>query len=86
MAYKRPDQGEKYRIKVKGTLAAGSLDWFSGLAITPLEDGGTLLVGWFPDQPALRGLLDQLWNLNFTIQSLEQIETENQHDASRGRR
>jgi hypothetical protein len=36
------------------------------------EHGETLLMGWFADQAALRGLLDHLWNLNFTILGIEQ--------------
>ena len=52
----------------------GSMDWFTGLKVTQLEDDGTLFAGWFPDQSALRGFVEQLWNLNLTIQSFEQIE------------
>jgi hypothetical protein len=63
-----------YRIKVKETVDTDATDWFSGLTVTPLKDGGTLLTGPFPDQPALRGLLDQLWNLNFTVLSVDRIE------------
>lgn len=78
MENKNSGRGNNYSIRVKETVVPSSLDWFSDLTVTPLEDGGTLLVGWFPDQPALRGLFEYLWNLNFTIQSLEQIETGNQ--------
>jgi hypothetical protein len=42
-----------------------------------MEDGKTLLVGPFVDQSALRGLLNQLWNLNITVISVDKIENEN---------
>ncbi len=63
-----------YRIKIKGELDRSDTDWFGGITIVPREHGETLLVGPFVDQAALRGLLDHLWNLNFTILSVERIE------------
>lgn len=69
-------QGNLYRIKVRETLDAADTEWFGGLTVTPLEDGGTLLTGPFPDQSALRGFLTQLWNLNFTVDSVEKIGNE----------
>jgi hypothetical protein len=35
------------------------------------------LIGSYPDQAALRGLLEQLWNLNITVISVDKIENEN---------
>jgi hypothetical protein len=69
-------QSNQYRIKVREALDAAVTEWFGGLTITPLEDGATLLTGPFPDQPALRGFLTQLWNLNFTVVSVEKIGNE----------
>ncbi len=65
-----------YHIKVKGTLLRPIAEMFSDIMITPKDNSETLFVGEFVDQPALRGFLDQLWNLNFTILSLERIEDE----------
>ena len=65
--------GNLYRIKVKEILDPNFTVWFGGMTVTPLEDGGTLLMGSFPDQPALRGFLDRLWNLNFTVVSVEKV-------------
>ena len=67
-------QASFYHIQVKETIARSSLELFEGLEIDLIENDGTLLSGWFPDQPALRGLLEYLWNLNVTIQSVEQIK------------
>ena len=74
----KSNQGNKYRIRIKETLNKPALDWFNGVDIFQAETGETLLIARFPDQPALRGFLDQLWNLNFTILSLEWLEDKNE--------
>jgi hypothetical protein len=66
MESREPSQGNTYRIRVKGTLGQYATDWFGDLTITLLQNGETMLVGRFTDQSTLRGLLDQLWDLNFT--------------------
>jgi hypothetical protein len=65
-----------YRIRIKGSLKYAIADWLEDITVTPQENGETLLTGNFADQSALRGLLDQLWNLNFTILSVERIPNE----------
>jgi hypothetical protein len=77
MNFNEQDSPSTYRIMIKENLEATVTDWFGGLTFTPLENGGTLLTGSFPDQPALRGFLDQLWNLNFTVLSVDRIENQN---------
>lgn len=67
-------QGITYRIRVRETLDRSAIDWFGDIAVIPQENGETLLVGQFTDQSALRGFMDRLWNLNFTILYLERIE------------
>jgi hypothetical protein len=67
------DQGNIYRIRIKGAPDHSITDWFGDITIIPQENGETLLVGRFADQPALRGFLDQLWNLNFTVVSVEKV-------------
>jgi hypothetical protein len=66
-----------YQIRVKGALGPSVIHWFGDITIIPQENGETLLAGPFADQAALRGFLDQLWNLNFTILSVERIGTKN---------
>ena len=73
----KSNQGITYRIRIKETLDKPGLDWFNEIDISPAENGETLLVARFQDQPALRGFLDQLWNLNLTLVSLEQVENRN---------
>ena len=77
MIQNKSNQGSRYRIKLKGVLSSSTTEWFGAISIFPQENGETVLVGWFADQPALRGFLDQLWNLNFTLLSVERIANEN---------
>jgi hypothetical protein len=65
-----------YHIRLKEVLDRSKIDWFGDISITPLENGETLLVGQFADQSALRGFMNQLWNLNFTVLYMERIENE----------
>jgi hypothetical protein len=76
MEPEKKDHGNIYRIRIEGALDRPITDWFGGITVIPQENGETLLEGQFVDQPALRGLLDQLWNLNFTIVSFERLENE----------
>jgi hypothetical protein len=76
MHQQKPGQGNLYYIRLKGILDHPIADWFGDITIIPQENSETLLVGRFTDQPALRGLLDQLWNLNLTVLSVERIENE----------
>jgi len=66
-----------YRIRVKETLTPHFADWLGDLTLLPQENGETILLGSFTDQPALRGFVDQLWNLNITVITVERIENEN---------
>jgi len=81
MESKQINQTNTYCIRVKERLDQHITDCFGDLALTPLEDGKTLLVGPFVDQSALRGLLNQLWNLNITVLSVDKIENENQQES-----
>ena len=65
-----------YRIRIKETLDNTFADWLDNMVIFPQENGETQLICTFPDQPALRGFLDQLWNLNISVISIERVENE----------
>ncbi len=62
-----------YQIRIKGIVNRSITSLLDDMSIMPQDNNETLLVGTFMDQPALRGLLDQLWNLNLTILSVERI-------------
>lgn len=65
-----------YQIRIRERLDFSLAEWMEEITVTPQENGETLLTGEFADQPALRGLLDQLWNLNFTVLSVERLPNE----------
>ena len=77
MNRKTNQEVNSYRIRVKESLDDQFTDWLGSITLSPQENGETLLIGMFCDQPALRGFLDQLWNLNITVISVERIENEN---------
>ena len=58
------------------------MDWFGDLTITLLQNGETMLVGQFTDQSALRGFLDQLWDLNLTVLSVEVVDNQTHRDPN----
>lgn len=72
----KPNLEAPYRITIKENLLIPIPVWLDGIAITSQENGETQLTGIFADQPALRGLLDQLWNLNYTVLYVERIQNE----------
>lgn len=59
-----------YQIRIKGRLNAQWTDWFAGLAITPLENGDTLLTGPVVDQAALYGLLRKVRDVGLPLLSV----------------
>lgn len=77
MEFYESQQPDLYRIRVKETFDRHFCDWLGDATIITQENGETILISSFTDQPALRGFLDQLWNLNITIISVERIENEN---------
>lgn len=67
----RPRQ---YQLRVAGGLSDQWSEWFEGLAITPAENGETLITGWVADQAALYGLLKKLRDLGLPLLSLNPLE------------
>ena len=71
-------QGLVYQIKVRGYLDKRWSDWFADMTITTMcaENGlvVTELTGKIVDQSSLRGQLCKLWDLNYTLISVNQIE------------
>ena len=73
MMKNKGSQGSTYRIKIQGIVNVSSFDWISDIEIFSQENHETVFDAIFVDQPALRGFLDQLWNYNFKILSVERI-------------
>ena len=59
-----------YQIKVLGIVSNSWSDWLGGMTITNTDLNGveiSIISGDFPDQAALRGVLNILWDLNATL-------------------
>lgn len=69
--------GTIYEIQVQGELDQSWKSYFNGLAITSTytaESPTTTLIAPVVDQPALRGLLCKLWDLNLSLISVRRLE------------
>ena len=64
---------EYYEIKIKYHLDQRWSERFAGLKLTHLEGNETLLSGSLPDQAALCGVINALYNLNLALLSVELI-------------
>jgi hypothetical protein len=66
-----------YQIIVKGKIDADWSDWLEGMQLVSKKEANgiqvTLLRGELPDQAALRGLLNRLWDLNLVLISVQQV-------------
>ena len=51
-------------------------DWLGEITILPQQNGKACLIHKLADQAALRGLLDQFWNMNFTVLSVDKVDNE----------
>ena len=69
-----------YQIIVQGCLDPSWSDWFSGMEITNETGKDAHLIttfrGTMADQSTLRGILNQLWDLNLTILSVNRVESQ----------
>jgi hypothetical protein len=65
-----------YRIEVEGRVSPEWSEWLNGLSIKLLNEQPPLteLRGVLVDQARLRGILNNLWDLNLAVISLERLE------------
>jgi hypothetical protein len=70
-----PGQPKIYQIRIKGHLGSQWTDWFGGLALSPQENGDTLLTGPVVDQAALHGLLKKVRDLGMPLVSVCPLRT-----------
>jgi len=70
----------RYEIRVQGHLAARRLACFE-VSITQHPDGETSLVGVFPDQSALYGLLNHLRNLGVSLLAVNRVAETNGQES-----
>jgi hypothetical protein len=67
------DQTGLYEIQVLGILDESWSGWFGGMIIT-VEKDVTTMSGSVPDQTALRGILDRIWDLNLALISVRRTD------------
>ena len=79
-----PDHPTIYEIRLKGQLDQQWTDWFSGLAITPEDNGDTLLSGPVVDQAALHGLLRKVRDLGMPLLSISPRDHQSSGDHHKG--
>ena len=75
-----------YRIRVVGQVDPRLSGSVGGMQITKSGDSSghveTLLIGRVPDQAALAGVLNTLYEMHLPVKSLECLEAENQDEGS----
>jgi hypothetical protein len=76
MHQKRIELSYTYQIRFKDALHPSMTDWLGEITILPQQNGKALLIDKLADQAALRGLLDQFWNMNFTVLSVDKVDNE----------
>jgi hypothetical protein len=74
MTKKESDQ-TSYNIRIKGRLDERWSEWFERLTFTHESDGTTTLSGPIPDQAALHSILLKIRDMNLTLISVTQSES-----------
>ena len=69
--------GFHYQIIVKGYVKENWSQWLGDILIEPINNKNaghmTKLTGFLVDQAALRGLMNQIWDLNLIIISFQMV-------------
>lgn len=63
----------RYEIVVRGRLGGPLVRWFDELEVRASGPDATHLIGWFPDQPALHGVLTRLGGLGIELISVRRL-------------
>jgi hypothetical protein len=71
-----PRDAGTYEIRLAGHLDPRWAAWFDGLAVTPQDDGTTVVRGDLPDQAALHGVLQRARDLGIALVSVRRIEAD----------
>lgn len=80
------DPGTQVEIRVRGHLDRRWTGWFDGLAISPEDDGTTLLHGSGVDQARLHGALQTLRDLGLDLVSVSTVQGVAPGDPTRAER
>lgn len=63
----------RYEIVVRGRLGGPLVRWFDELEVGASGPDATRFLGWFPDQPALHGVLTRLGGLGVELLSVRRL-------------
>lgn len=67
-----------YQVEVEGVIDASWSEWLGCVHLKPYQDEKrqaiTVISAELPDQPALRGLLNRIWDLNLVLLSVRQVD------------
>jgi hypothetical protein len=64
------DKPAVYRIKVRGVVPESWIDRLGGMGMVSVTSAATTLEGRLPDQAALNGVLDTLYQLRLPLQEV----------------
>ena len=64
------DKPATYRISVHGIVPESWINRLGGMRIVAVSSTATTLEGWLPDQAALKGVLDSLYELHLCIEEV----------------
>ena len=67
------DKPASYRIKVRGSVPESWIDRLGGMRIVAVSSTLTTLEGWLPDQAALKGVLDTLYELRLRLEDVTRL-------------
>lgn len=70
------DTAVTYRIRVQGTIDPEWFDFLSDFRVSSSEQDVTVLTGTPPDQAALFGVLNALYDLHIPLLSIELLDEE----------
>jgi hypothetical protein len=70
------DKSAVYRIKVQGVVPKSWTDRLGGLGIVSVTAATTTLEGWLPDQAALSGVLDTLYQWRLPLLKVSSLPQE----------
>ena len=69
------DKAATYRITVRGIVPENWVNRLGGLQISEVSSTQTTLEGWLPDQAALKGVLDTLYELHLCLDKVDACNT-----------
>ena len=64
------DKPANYRIKVRGIVPESWIDRLGGMQVVASSSTVTTMEGWLPDQAALKGVLDTLYELRLCLEEV----------------